>query len=294
MNSCAQHILRFGQWAKSGPLLFRLLFKWLRTTPVPGVWLSRARRSCSTKTTSGKLPVLPKVIGTFPVFSRDPLLSLFPFSLQLTDSQNWGAWQPPSSAKDTLYSHRKAAVRWKDDGKSKGVIHHVSQFTGLSHSPQSAEGFARLSAWDSLVNSCTWPFTSKKVCTCWYAFPQHVSCMSIACPWQVSGSIQIRVNNIFSQLLPLTWCSVPVWMTLVVSELHRRWPRMMMNASLGMKSYDEKWIWWFYTPFLLLLCFGPRLHATSVFIFNLFQTKGNECWKKNTYIAWESVWMHWH
>lgn len=79
MNSCAWHILRFGQWAKSGPLLLCLLFKWLCTTPAPGVSLSRARRSRSTKTTSGKLPVLPEAIGTFPVFSRDPLLSLFPF-----------------------------------------------------------------------------------------------------------------------------------------------------------------------------------------------------------------------
>lgn len=175
MISCAWHILRFGQWAKAGPILLCLLFKWLCTTPALGVSLSRARRSCSTKTTSGKLSVLPEVIGTFPFFSRDPLLSLFPFSLQLTDSQNWGAWQPPSTAKDTLYSHRIPAVRWKDEGKTKGVIHRVSQFTDLSHFPQSAEGFTRLSAWDSLVNSCTWPFTAKKVCTCWCTFPQCVS-----------------------------------------------------------------------------------------------------------------------
>lgn len=204
----------------------------LRNTCTWSISLSQARRSCSTKTASGKLPVPPEVIGTFPVLSRDPLLSVFPFSLQLTDSPNGGAWQSSSSAKDTLYSHRKAAVRWKDEGKTEGVIHRVSQFTGLSHSPQSAEGFARLSAWDSLVNSCTWPFTPKKLCTCWCAFPQRVSCMSIASAWQVSGSIRIHVSNIFSQLLSLTWCSVPVWMTLVVSGLHRRWPRMMVMKHL--------------------------------------------------------------
>lgn len=130
-------------------------------------------RSCTTKSTSGKLPVLPVVIGTFPFFSL--VIHCCLYFLQLTDSPNRGAWQPASTAKDTLYSYRMAAARWKDGGKTKGVIHCVSQFTGLSHSPQSAEGFTRLSAWDSLVNSRTWPFTTKKVCTCWCTFPQRVS-----------------------------------------------------------------------------------------------------------------------
>ncbi len=115
-----------------------LLFKCLCTTRAPGESLS-----CTRSTASWKLPVRPEVIGTFPGFSRDPLLSLFPFSLQLTDSPNGGAWQSPSSAKYTLYSHREAALRWKDEGKTEGVIHRVSQFTGLSHSPQSAEGFTK-------------------------------------------------------------------------------------------------------------------------------------------------------
>lgn len=124
--------------------------------------------------------------------------------------------------------------RW--DGKMK-VRQRVSFIVSLNsqvcHTPLNPlKALQRLSVWDSLVNSCTWPFTPKNVCTCWCTFPQRVSCMSIASAWQVSGSIRIHVSNIFSQLLSLTWCSVPVWMTLVVSELHRRWPRMMVMMHL--------------------------------------------------------------
>lgn len=241
MNLCAWHILRFGQWAKPGPLLLCLLFKCLCTTLAPGVSLSHSRR-----TASGKLPVLPDFSG-FLSWSIVVFISFFP-------AADWfSEWRCLTVDHHLQKTHFILTGRQRWDGKMKvrqKVSFIVSLNSQVCHTPLNPlKASQRLSVWDSLVNSCTWPFTPKNVCTCWCTFPQRVSCMSIASAWQVSGSIRIHVSNIFSQLLSLTWCSIPVWMTLVVSELHRRWPRMMVMMHL--------WQWREVNPVIL--------HSISLF-----------------------------
>lgn len=105
------------------------------------------------KTTCGKLLVFSKWSTLFRFTLVLHCCLYFVSSPQLTDSQNGGGWQTQTSAKDTLYSHREATARWVDDGKTGGVIHHVAEFTGLSHSPRPLNP---PKAWQGLAPQILW------------------------------------------------------------------------------------------------------------------------------------------
>lgn len=146
------YILRFSQWAKSGPLLLRFVFKWLYTTVAPGVSVSH----CLPKTDLWEAAGFTKVIDTFLVYSRAPLLSM---CCRFFPAADWfSEWRCLTATvvceRHTLFSQEGDGEmgRWRKDRRCHPSRRRIHRSVTFPSTPESTVGFARLTALDSLVN----------------------------------------------------------------------------------------------------------------------------------------------